>query len=398
MAAKIGRLAQDAGRYPAAKTRQKLFSQGERFSDDNLRRYAFLPLDNRWCYHTSSRPLWNEPRPALAEHFWSGNRALVFRTSARQRHEGRPAYAVTALPDHHLLDPNVVAIPLRLRAKLLDKTTTTGNLGVRARAYLSELGIADPDANETEATLIWYHALAVCYSPAWLAENGPAILADFPRVPLPSRREILERSAALGRRIADLLDPEVQVQGVTTGKMRDELLPFGALRCADGRAQIDPSSGDLAVTARWGVLQRDTIVMPGPGRVTEAAEPLSNGTLGPRVVDVWLNGAVYVHAIPERVWDFTIGGYQVLKKWLSYREKSILGRDLILDEARHLTGMVRRIAAVLLLGPELDKAYQDARDQHTWPAMEGELRVAEAIPQNEAREQRRGAASRNRQG
>jgi len=73
-----------------------------------------------------------------------------------------------------------------------------------------------------------------------------------------------------------------------------------------------------------------------------------------------------VHGVPEQVWNFTVGGYQVMKKWLSYREKTILGRALTLDEARQLTGMVCRIAAVLLMGPELDAVYREARDSHAW--------------------------------
>ena len=32
------------------------------------------------------------------------------------------------------------------------------------------------------------------------------------------------------------------------------------------------------------------------------------------------------------MWDYTIGGYQVVKKWLSYREKPLLGRSLTPDE------------------------------------------------------------------
>jgi hypothetical protein len=61
--------------------------------------------------------------------------------------------------------------------------------------------------------------------------------------------------------------------------------------------------------------------------------------------------------VPEKVWDYTIGGYQVIKKWLSYRENSLLGRALTHDEAREVTHMARRIAALLLLQPELDKNY-----------------------------------------
>lgn len=66
--------------------------------------------------------------------------------------------------------------------------------------------------------------------------------------------------------------------------------------------------------------------------------------------------------MPAAVWDFTVGGYQVIKKWLSYRDRAVLGRDLLLDEARYLTAVVRRISAIDLMGASLDEGYKAARD------------------------------------
>jgi hypothetical protein len=43
---------------------------------------------------------------------------------------------------------------------------------------------------------------------------------------------------------------------------------------------------------------------------------------------------------------------------LSYRERTLLGRDLTSDEARYVTEMVRRIAAFVLMAPELDANYE----------------------------------------
>ncbi len=44
--------------------------------------------------------------------------------------------------------------------------------------------------------------------------------------------------------------------------------------------------------------------------------------LGVKTYDVYLNDNAFWSNVPENVWNFTIGGYQVLKKWLSYRESS----------------------------------------------------------------------------
>ena len=47
-----------------------------------------------------------------------------------------------------------------------------------------------------------------------------------------------------------------------------------------------------------------------------------------------------------------------MKKWLSYRERPLLGRALTLDELTEVMHMTRRIAALLLLQPALDANYQ----------------------------------------
>ena len=56
-----------------------------------------------------------------------------------------------------------------------------------------------------------------------------------------------------------------------------------------------------------------------------------------------------------------------MKKWLSYRERPLLGRDLKPDEARYVTEMARRIAAILLLEPALDANYERVKaDTYDW--------------------------------
>ncbi len=53
--------------------------------------------------------------------------------------------------------------------------------------------------------------------------------------------------------------------------------------------------------------------------------------------------------MPAAVWNYKLGGYQVLKKWLSYRDKNILDRNMRLEEVEHFTHTARRIAAILIL-------------------------------------------------
>ena len=70
-------------------------------------------------------------------------------------------------------------------------------------------------------------------------------------------------------------------------------------------------------------------------------------TLGEATVDVHLNDRACWRNIPAAVWNYRLGGHQVLKKWLSYRERKVLGRALSPQEVQHFTDTARRIAAIL---------------------------------------------------
>ena len=71
--------------------------------------------------------------------------------------------------------------------------------------------------------------------------------------------------------------------------------------------------------------------------------------LGNKTYDIYLNDRAYWRNVPANVWGYKLGGYQVLKKWLSYRERKVLGRGLRPEEVQHFTDTARRIAAVLEL-------------------------------------------------
>ena len=157
--------------------------------------------------------------------------------------------------------------------------------------------------------------------------------------------------AALDRR---LLDSETPVPGITTGALRPELAAIGVPATDDGS---NMAGDDFSVTASWGHFGSGDAVMPGQGRVVErlytADERAALGdtvdTLGDTTFDINLNDRAYWRNVPANVWNYRLGGYQVLKKWLSYREKKVLGRDLHPKEVQHFTDTARRIVAILKL-------------------------------------------------
>ena len=65
-------------------------------------------------------------------------------------------------------------------------------------------------------------SVASVASPKWLATQ-PVEHDDFASVPLPSDPSALLDAANTGRKYADLVDPTVDVPGVTTGALRQSI-------------------------------------------------------------------------------------------------------------------------------------------------------------------------------
>ena len=151
--------------------------------------------------------------------------------------------------------------------------------------------------------------------------------------------------------LAALLDSDTPVAGVTTGSLRPELAAIAVPMTTDGGNMV---GDDFAVSAGWGHLGTGEAVMPGQGRIVArdytAAERTALAdailTLGDSTFDVYLNDRAYWRNVPASVWNYQLGGYQVLKKWLSYRETKVLGRSLLPDEVRHFANTARQIAAI----------------------------------------------------
>ena len=169
---------------------------------------------------------------------------------------------------------------------------------------------------------------------------------------LQARRKLLQNLRRGAENSHGCSIPTQPVPGVTQGALRPEIAALAVPATIDNR---NMSGNDFAVTADWGHYGSADAVMPGQGRVVERAyttdERVALGdaltTLGEITFDIYLNARTFWRNVPAAVWTYKLGGYQVLKKWLSYRDSSILGRSLLPEEVQHFTDTARRIGAIL---------------------------------------------------
>ena len=356
-------------RFDARKVRNALLARGGPH-EAGFMRFAYRPFDIRWLYWEADTKLLDEKRADYRPHVFEGNRWLV--TQQKPRRDWSPPQVISHIGCLDLMDRGATCIPAYLRDDGIEghaNGARRANLSGAAQRYLDCLGLS--------AENLFHHVLAVLHDPAYREANAGALRMEWPRIPLPgwpdgvsgdgspsvdgpsnasdvnAAAATLAASAARGRKLTALLDLDTPVPGVTTGTLRPNIAAVAVPATVGGR---NMTGADFALTAGWGHFGSGDAVMPGQGRAVERAytanerAALENTTdiLGQTTFDIYLNANAYWRNIPAAVWRYKLGGYQVLKKWLSYRERTILDRPLHVEEVQHFTDTTRRIGAILL--------------------------------------------------
>ena len=322
--------------------------------EDGFIRFAYRPFDNRWLYWEAETKLLDEKRSDYKPHVFKGNVWL----EAHER-EAKEDFSRGTLV-RHLSDNFGNGLSSFFPAYLLDDSFEIGgneiqrrpNLSGAAQRYLHRLGANVED--------LFHYVLATLHDLAYREANAGALRMEWPRIPLPGwpdgeaddAAETLAASAARGRELARLLDPDEPVPGVSQGTLRPEIAAIAVPATTDDR---NMTGDDFALTSGWGHYGTGDAVMPGQGRIVEreytpderAALGDAIPALGEKTLDVHLNDHAFWRNVPAAIWDYKLGGYQVLKKWLSYRERDVLGRALTPEEVLYFAEMARRVGGML---------------------------------------------------
>ena len=344
-------------RFDARAVREVLLTRGGP-NEAGFIRFAYRPFDNRWLYWEAETKLLDEKRADYKPHVFEGNLWLSAAQHLRKSAEEPQACFTKHIGSLHLIERGASLFPAYLREEGdLGNGGQAGhhpNLSSAAQRYLKHLGATVED--------LFYHILSILHDPAYREANAGALKMEWPRIPLPGwpdgeadgAADSLTASAARGRELARLLNPETSVPGVTQGTLRPEIAALAVPATTDDR---NMTSDDFALTAGWGHYGTGDAVMPGQGRIVEreyteherAALGDAIPALGEKTLDVYLNDRAFWRNVPAAIWNYKLDGYQVLKKWLSYRESDVLGRVLTPEEVLYFAEMTRRVGAMLSL-------------------------------------------------
>ena len=258
---------------------------------------------------------------------------LVSTVTRRRPGAARPL-ASTAVPLFESMDPNARALPLWKPGQLPSayELEFGGGEEEERRPNIQHHWIRGARASGVQgsdneiAETLFYALCGVAASPEWLATQ-PVDHDNFPTIPLLSDPALLYDAADIGRRYAALVDPWVDVPGVTEPKFNPDV---------QGIAVPDvPKHGDPALAygtegKLGGRFDRQTLFWSEDGG--------------------WRN-------IPPEAINFSLGGFTPIQKHLSYFK----GETLTLLHRQTVTKMVRRIVSTLALAPAADALFQAAK-------------------------------------
>ena len=346
----------DTARFDARRVRNTLLNRGGP-DETGFVRHAYRPFDDRWLYWEAETKLLREKSPSYPEHVFAENVWLSAAQHLRRGANEPQACYTKHLASRHLIERGTSMFPAWFHDDGIGNDDAGGrraNLSATAQRYLDRLGAGVED--------LFHYVLAVLHDPGYREGNAGALRMEWPRIPLPGWPDgggahdaaaELDRWAVHGRKLAALLDPDILVLGVTQAPLWPNIAAIAVPATTAGR---NMTREDFAVTAGWGHYGQGDAVMPGQGRVierdfTQDERALLDDVLpvlGRKTFDIYLNGSAFWRNVPAAIWDYRLGGYQVLKKWLSYREHDILGRPLNHEEVQKFADTARRIAAISL--------------------------------------------------
>ena len=307
--------------------------RNSKFDIKCIHQCVYRVLDTRWLYY--SRNITSRPASDVMQHMLHPNRCLL--VSKQQARTGfQHVFCAGGISDHSVLSLTSREItsvfPLYLYTPdpfsfdvTRHKSGVQSSLQRRpnfAAGFLHALSRQLRLSQEGEFGLprtispetVFSYFYAVLHSPSYRSRYAEFLKIDFPRLPLTGNLELFRALATLGGELVALH----LLESPKLGKLMTEFI-------GDGKKDV---------------------VKGYPDYVDKT---------------VWINDNQGFKGVPEPIWNFHVGGYQVCQKWLKDRR----GRTLSKTDITHYQKIVVALSETIRLMKEIDKLIEK---HGGWPA------------------------------
>ena len=278
---------------------------------------AYRPFEKRWCYF--GYETMDFPRRKFLDHCFQRENILLGVGRTGQAVPERPWELVTIsdLPtDANIFRRGGVnAFPLYRYPPPAGRKKPKSGLFHEDDPFEGKTrleNLAPPFRKEIDAKYgkhyspedILGYIYAILHSPLYRAKYQEFLKIDFPRIPLVDDRETFEILSELGQ----------------------ELLQAHLLKMIPTEPKVEVNKGGFEV---------------------------EKSAYDKKQQRLYINNDQYFSPIPKEVWEFHVGGYQVLDKYLKSRK----GRTLSLDEIENIQNIVKVLAFTIAQMQKIDHSW-----------------------------------------
>lgn len=281
--------------------------------EENLIPYNYRPFDIKQTYYDNQ--IYTRAVPKLRTQFKKENICLL--TTKILKAENFAHIFVSAIfPDVIFLSnktsTNTFVFPLYLyeSQKETNQRTLLGNDKTTNKKSNIKNDIIQKLSNNYKCRItpeeIFYYIYSILYSNVYRKKYNEFLKIDFPRIPFTKDYELFQKVSKLGKELTDL-----------------HLLKSKVL---------EKPVAKFLVTGDSGIKKRE----------------YKNNK-------IHINDKQYFDGIKPEVWNYYIGGYQVLDKWLKDR----IGKILSSEEVNHFLKIISALEYTIKLQKEVDKIYPE---------------------------------------
>lgn len=272
-----------------------------------IRQVLYRPFDSRWTYFDNFFLAY--PRKPLMDSLVKENNIAILSMRGTKRDFNSHFFITNRVVDRHALDntaDSMAVFPLNIisnegQQEVLFKrqiSSTNFSLDFWEWFDVNSLGSKIPPDD------IFYYIYTILYSNIYREKYFEFLKSDFPHIPFTKNENLFFKLSKLGNKLADL-----------------HLLKSDNLDSSPVKLY---GEGDNFIEKReW---KND---------------------------QVWINDKQYFTSTKEEVWNYYIGGYQVLEKWLKDRKN----KSLSSEEISHYIKMIEVLRQTIEIQNEINRLY-----------------------------------------
>lgn len=274
--------------------------------ESQIKTYNYRPFDNRFVIYNPK--ILQRARKEIMDNFLNDNLAITTPKNSKQENFNE-VFITNSLTDKHLIGHQTFVFPLFIYSN-------NNNNSLFEKTGVQQINFSPKFWQKLKGSFVetldpwkfFNYIYAVLYSNTYRQKYNEFLKIDFPKIPFTKDAELFYKVGELGKELVDLHLLKSEKLGTPLSKF--------------------PITGDNVARERKYNLKEKRI---------------------------YINEKQYFDSVEPEIWNYYIGGYQVLDKWLKDR----IGKILSPEDINHYLKIIATLKHTIELQKEINKLYPE---------------------------------------